>query len=249
VFVATCSMDHVVHFVVANIVAAAYFPVALSFAEKNRAESTLALVENNMRRMADEMRARRGAIDEARRIRHDQRHHRIAVCEMLLNGKVKEALAYLEAMEKAHDEMPLSKLVWCENETANAILAGYARKAMAAGVRFSAVANIGRQSHLPDVDAVALVANILEDAIHAAGRGGEVTCTLRHREDSFGLTVTNTVPPDFRLSPEGLPCAERGIGLESVRKVVEKYDGTSVYSLADGVLTCETVVFVGKGIL
>jgi len=69
---------------------------------------------------------------------------------------------------------------------------------------------------------------------------------LRQRDAMFGLTVANSVPAGFRLSSAGLPCAEPGVGLGSVRRVVERHAGAWQYTLEDGTLTCELVLYAGR---
>jgi len=252
-----------------------------SFCRTMRERQHNAAVERSLELMTAEVRVRRAAIDEARRIEHDQRHHLIAVVDLLLRGKNKEALDYLSHVDGSLGALAAATRVWCENETVNAILSGYSRKAETMGVGFSAEAHVGPQAPLSDMEIVAVVANLVENAIEACagkreGQGSRsrvessagqleqtktplltltsdldlsaVRVTIRQRGDLFGLTVTNPVPPDFRLSPAGLPCGEPGVGLNSIRRVVERYHGEWQYTLEDGQLTCELAVCVwGEG--
>jgi len=195
-----------------------------------------------------EMAERRRVIDQTRRMRHDQRHHRVQLAEYLLRGQCDHALAYLRALDKEANEIPMGRLVWCENETVNAILSGCARRAEAQGVPFDAVAHVERAMPLTDSELVAVVANLTENAINACGRcasGGGVRVTIRQREHGVGIVVANPVPKGFALSPKGLPCTEAGIGMESVRRVVERRRGEWTYSLAGDVLTCQVVLMLG----
>jgi len=189
-----------------------------------------------------EMKERRAAIDDARRIRHDRRHHLIVLGNLLVRGQTKEALEYVSALDDGMD-LSAGAHVWCANETINAVLAGYARKAAEKGVEFTAQAHVERMAPLPDAELVTVVANLVENAIEACARG--VTVTLRQRGDLFGLTVTNDVPPGFRLSRTGQPCVEPGVGLDSVRHVVERHSGEWEYTLSDGLLTCELALCGG----
>jgi len=230
------------------------FPaICRSFRERQQR----AAVERKLELMMAEVKARREDVEEARRIRHDQRHHLIAVADLLLCDKTQEALDYLSRVDGCLDARETLTRVWCENETINAILSGYSRKAEMRGIGFAAEAHVGPKAPLSDMELVAVVANLIENAINEVerrggggdGGGGEkrsVCVTLRQRGDRFGLTVTNDVPPDFRLSPSGLPCAEPGVGLESVRHLVDRYSGEWVYTLADGRLTCELALCGGR---
>jgi len=222
--------------------------------------------------MMSEVKVRRAALDEARRIRHDRRHHLIVLGNLLVRGQAKEALDYVSSLDDG-TALGAAAHVWCANETINALLAGYARKAAEKGVAFSAEAHVEGMAPLPDAELVAVVANLVENAINAvdaascrvnadvekfsqtrqdaastgdaASTEAKVTVALRQRGELFGLTVTNDVSPDFLLARNGLPCDEPGVGLESVRRVVERYSGEWVYTLADGRLTCELALCGG----
>jgi len=201
-------------------------------------------VERRFEQLMAEVKERRTALDEARRLRHDQRHHRIVIADLLLRNRPKEALAYVNALDREGAALAGSTEVWCRNETVNAILAGAVRKAAALGVGFSAEAHVERTIPLPDTELVSLVANLVENAVEACG--GEVTCVLRQRGDMFGLTVRNPVPEGFSLSPAGWPCAEWGVGLASVGRIVAKYSGEWRYRLENGLLTCSVAICAGE---
>jgi len=212
-------------------------------------------IAHNLDMMVAEVKERRSALDEARRLRHDQRHHRIVIADMLLRDRPKEALAYVNALDREGWALAGTTDVWCRNETVNAILSGAARKAAELGVGFSAEAHVERASPLPDVELVSLVANLVENAVCACGEvegcgstaeQGKVCVTLRQRGDMFGITVTNPVPDGFALSSAGWPCAEWGVGLASVGRIVAKYRGEWRYRLEGGLLTCSAVVCAGE---
>jgi len=202
-------------------------------------------VEHSLNLMTTEVKMRRAAIDEARRMRHDQRHHRAQVAEYLLLGQTDRALAYLDELDEAARATPTDRLIWCENETVNAILSVCSRKAAAQGVGFSAEADVNRPLGLSEVETVAVIANLVENAIEACERG-EVTLRIRQHEFGFGVTVSNPVPMGFALSATGLPCDKPGVGLESVRRVIERHRGTWTYAVKDDVLKCQVILMPGE---
>jgi len=81
---------------------------------------------------------------------------------------------------------------------------------------------------------------------HLSTSSPQVTCTLRQHDYGIGITVANHVAAGFALADNGLPCAEPGVGMESVRRIVEKRKGTWAYDLKDGVLTCQVVLIFGE---
>jgi len=235
----TAPLRYCMPFLITSVAAWMAFPV---FCRSIRERLQALEVQHSLEQMMAEVEVRRSALDKARRIRHDQRHHRIALGGLLLQGKTREALEYLNALDEESDVLSAATRVWCENETINAVLAGASRKAAAKGVAFSAEARVGKKVPLPDIEVVAVLANLIENALNACGSGSAVTVTLRQRGDRLGLTVANPVPSGFRLSPAGLPCPEPGIGLGSVRRVVDRHTGDWQYTVKDGLLTCELVI-------
>lgn len=207
-------------------------------------------IERNLTLLTDEVATRRAAIEAARRQRHDQRHHRIVLAEYLLRGQTDKALAYLEQLDEEAGETPTDKFIWCENDTLNAILSGYARKAEAKGVVFEVKANVEKTVAISDIELVVVFANLIENAIAACGEvqvkgeGGDwkVCVVLRQRERTIGMTVTNPVADAFALSAEGLPCEESGVGIAGVRRVIERHHGALVYSCENGILTCQAMM-------
>jgi len=243
VSVVSAPVRYCVPFVLASVIAWVAFPILCrSMRDRQRNVD----VEHSLELMMAEVKVRRAAIDLARRLRHDQRHHRAQIAEYMLSGQYEKVFAYLRALDEEAQETPTDRLVWCGNETVNAILAGAARKAAAKGVGFVAEAHVGDEVALPDVELVAVVANLIENAIEACGGKSEsqVTCVLRQREFGIGITVTNPVPAGFALSDRGLPCAEPGVGMESVRRVVGRHGGQWTYELKDGCLKCQVILMV-----
>lgn len=229
-------------FVLASAVAWVVFPLLIRsiFAHRRNAA-----VEHSLALMTVEVKVRRAAIDFARRLRHDERHHRAQIAEYMLLGQYDRVFDYLRELDAQAEETSLGRLIWCENETVNAILSGCDRQASARGIPFKARAQVERGEGLPDVELVAVLANLVENALNGCCGKGGVEVDLNQRPFGIGIRVTNPVAPDFALSPEGLPCRHPGIGMESVRRVVERYDGQWTYELKDGVLTCRVVLVYG----
>jgi len=241
-----------VPFMVVAVAAWVVFPV---FCRMNSVRLHAIKVQHELERMMDEVKVRRTAIDEARRMLHDRRFDRVQIGDYLLRGRCDKALEYLRALDADAAEVSTLRLVWCENETLNAILSGASRRAAAKGVGFEVNAEVDRVIALPDVEIVAVVANVIDNAVTAAekfrelgsGQQRMVRVNLRQRELGIGVTVSNPVPEGFALSAKGMPCedADIGIGLESVRRVVGRRRGEWAYELSDGWLTCRVVLMFG----
>jgi len=213
------------------------------FSEKCREASSFASVEDNLRLMAKELDSRREIIAAARQIRNDRRIRREKLADLLRQGKVQETLDYLQQLSEDEAILP-QESVWCENETVNALLSGYSRKANAAGLRFSAMASIIDRGTLPEIEIVEMVSNLMEVAFKTADARGDVTCLVRQRSDSLGVTVSNSVKAGFTLNTEGLPLPGNDENLSSALGLAHKCRGECHYRLERGLLTCESILSV-----
>jgi len=241
VYVPTGDWQHLAVFLVANFAAIAYFPVCYAFAETNRMKRTIQMVSDNTRALQDELKLAQAAEEGARRVRHDTRHHNDVVREMLAAGRVKEAEEYLANMNRHELLSSLGTRRWCDNHLVNALLAVADRKAESRGLKLAATADVPGTLALDEADIAALVGNLLENAV-LHGEPGEVRATLAlDRHGILRLGVENAVRPGFALV-NGLPAANEGVGLLSIRRVVEKYRGLMGYEVTAGRLVCKVVI-------
>ena len=136
-------------------------------------------------------------------------------------GDTDGILRYLEQEQEAVESFP----AWCPHPMVNELLRSYAEKAKAAGVAFTAQADTPAQSDVADVDFVAILANLLENALNA--------CTAAHSAGPI-RAVSN---PCVNLKLEnGLP-AERSVGIDSIVSAAERYQGEVHYKVEAGVCT------------
>lgn len=195
-------------------------------------------VLDRTRILSAEIAALRAAQDEARRIRHDFRHHRLELEALLARGDAAGARAYLAGAFGATD-VPATR-TWSRNELIDVILSAYARRAEARGIRFEATADIPENMPVNSCDLVTVLGNLVENAITASA--GFVRVKLHLRDDMLGISVTNSVPVGFRLE-NGLPCAEPGIGIASVTAALRRHHGSWRYRMEnEETLVCETVI-------
>ena len=170
---------------------------------------------------------------ESRRIRHDKRHHDACIAAMARAGDTDGILRYLEQEQEAVESFP----AWCPHAMVNELLRSYAEKAKAAGVAFTAQADTPAQSDVADVDFVAILANLLENALNActaAHSAGPIRVHIRNVGKKTVLAVSN---PCVNLKLEnGLP-AERSIGIDSIVSAAERYQGEVHYKVEAGVCT------------
>ncbi len=170
-------------------------------------------------------------IADARRAKHDVRHH-IALMQSYLKKRDYDALGrYLEQYSRS---LPDDELVsFCENSAVNPVLLYFAQQARRQGVGFDAQVSLPEKIPIDQTDLSVLFGNLLENALEAclreAGDGKRIV--VRCRSDAYALllTVDNSFTGRFRDERRGAVRSRKhaghGLGLLSVRTIAEKYHG------------------------
>ncbi len=171
-------------------------------------------------------------IHDARRAKHDIRHH-ISILKSYAEKRDYESLTdYLNQYQKT---MPDDRsIVFCENLPANALLLYFAQIAKDNNVDFAVQANIPADLAITENDLSVLMGNLLENALDAciAQKEGKrkIRIKAKTNQSAFFLTVDNTFDGLIRQTLQGdfLSTKENGsgIGLISVQQIVDKYEGT-----------------------
>lgn len=164
--------------------------------------------------------------------RHDMRHHLAAVEGMLQQGDGGGALQYIRSLRGGLEEMTVPAR--CANPTVNAVLTAYVVQAANAGCTVEPRLRVPEALPFDKTDLCVVLANPLENAISACQK---LPQDQRHIDLRMELTenqrllifVENPCPQPVTFGPDGLPDGPRleghGLGLQSVKRVAEKYGG------------------------
>jgi len=177
-----------------------------------------------------------------RQNRHDMRHHYEMLLSYAENGNLEQFTEYLKRHTEHIEAITTGR--FCENETVNNILKVYHQKAneqnIATEIRAAAKPNLSADA--PDL--VAIVANVLENALHGAAESGIeapfIRVNIKHQAGRFVVSCDNACKPslDFEEMPEYL----RGIGVQSITATADKYGGSCRFSAKGGVFHCMVVM-------
>ena len=177
-----------------------------------------------------------------RRNRHDMRHHYQMLQAYAQNGELDQLTDYLQRQTERIEHITTGR--FCENETVNSILKVYHQKAaeqnIAMEIRAAAKPNLSAAA--PDL--VAIVANVLENALHGAAASGSkapfITVNIKHQAERFVVSCDNSclLSLDFEEMPEYL----KGIGIQSITATADKYGGSCRFSAKDSVFRCMVVM-------
>lgn len=174
----------------------------------------------------------RTKIAEARRAKHDIRHHITLMREYLHNGNLDELERYLDQYQKS---LPSdSGLIFSNNYTLNTLLLYFAQEAKNYGIDYDVRIDLQENLWIPENDLSVLLGNLLENAIHACAEqsNGERKIIIRAKEteNTIFLTIDNTFDGELKQSKDGSYLSTKlngnGLGLMSVRSITEQYHGT-----------------------
>ncbi len=198
-------------------------------------EALASLVRKNVEYLSSYVENAREMERESRRIRHDSRHHNETIREMAQRGDTDSIIKYLGELDE--NEGVYSQ--WCPNIMVSSILSSYKKKADERNIVFTASADTPVSTGIKDIDFVAILCNLLENALNGTNEcesRGPVNAVIRHNDNKLIFVITNPAPQSFTLD-NGLP-VKRGTGIESVITSIRRYNGEIRYTLENNTCQC-----------
>lgn len=204
-------------------------------------------------------------ITEARRARHDVRHH-ISLLQKYMQEQDYEALAeYLQQYQKSiPDDVSIS---YCENVAVNAVLLYFAQVAKNEEIEYEVRVSLPKETGMEDADLSVLFGNLLENALDACEaerknlwekqktQSGtsvqemKVVINASQKGQALCVTVDNTFWGKLRKDREGRLLSTKhrgnGMGTESVKAIAEKYHGVCRFEAIDGMFCASFMGFPG----
>ena len=177
-----------------------------------------------------------------RQNRHDMRHHYQQLLAYANSGEIDKLKDYLERQTERIENITSGS--FCENETVNNILRVYSRKAADHSIDMQIRAAAKRDLSPAVPDLVAIIANVLENALHGAQQSGSakpfIRVTIRHKAQRFVIHCENACSPalEFEEMPEYL----RGVGIHSITATADQYGGSCLFYAKDGVFRCTVIM-------
>ena len=189
-------------------------------------------------------------MESTRRARHDMRHHMNVIRTMAENNQCQEITQCLEKYLEATSWN--EKFVYCGHFSLNALLVYYVQKAKNYGIDVNIDVIIPNELSISDTDLTVLFGNLLENAID-----GCKTITIENKfinlkikkpnEGALVFSIKNTFNGNVKLeNGKFLSTKEQGsgIGIESVKYVVNKYKGAIEFKSDEETFSVSGVLFI-----
>ena len=209
--------------------------------------------ERNLYRRQAEMQYRYYAreeekYEESRKLVHDIRNHMLAMEKLYDSEKAEAAAEYAGNIHQMLNS--LGQKYYTAEKLLNIILNDKARQMQSAGIREDM--KIGELSldFMRDVDITALFGNLLDNAIAAAAKEekGFVKLRINKVRQFISITMENSSGRKPVRTKGGFlseKVGHEGVGIGSIRQVVERYGGDVQFGWKEVVFTVKVMLPVG----
>lgn len=189
---------------------------------------------------------------DLRKVKHDIKQHLNLLKIMLYNSKIAEAITYLENYERSEYSGNKNR-IFSPNEFLNYIINSKINFMDEHGIRFYCVSNT-KINGISDVELSIVLGNLLDNAMEACVESkNEKTISLfvQQVESHFIIKIENSVDTNqvnrrtiFSLKTTKLDKEKHGIGLSSVKNIVNKYGGHISFMCEENKFICTIVIDV-----
>lgn len=222
------------------------------------ASAELIRMKRSEKEMADYMESQRRSYDKllrkmeaGRAYRHDMRHHLRIIEGLAKQGDCGKIIEYTGKMNGSLRE--LESVDHCKNPEINAVLSEYISRAENLGCKITESFALPEKLPFAENDVCIVLANAVENAINACAKlppeeryiNISAECVDDRR---LFVSVKNPCADTPEFDENGLPVVdgrseEHGIGLRSVSRIAEKYNGFVRCKLEKGVFVFHAALF------
>ena len=189
----------------------------------------------------------KAAIEEARQTRHDLRHQLNQLSALAEDGDWEKLKAYLS---RAVARIPELEMRFCENRAADSVIGYYCALAKRDGVAFCTQIDLPEKLPVDEIDMYLVFSNLLENALEASLRTAPARRRIKataylHAERLLLFQIENTFDGEIREKDGIFQSSKRrgsGVGIQSVRHIVEKNGGASTFTHQNGVFVAKVML-------
>lgn len=217
--------------------------------EKERLESNLQSINDNLVAQATRMNELTDHIEEVKMIRHDMRHHMQTLDDLLKAEKIADARAYLT--ELTQNTLDSISFPLCRNYVADGIVSRYIAIAKRQGITIDATISIPKDPRVDHTDLAIVLGNLIENAVEACERQTEgkkfISIAAKTENDRMFIQISNSFDGSIRKQGDSFLSSKRqegsGIGLRSVVAIAKKYSGLSSFNCDGNVFKARVLLY------
>lgn len=195
-------------------------------------------------------------MEAAREYRHDMRHHLAVIEGLAKQDECDKIIEYTSKLNGSFGET--QNVIYCKNPEVNAVLSEYISRAESAGCRINRSLALPEMIPFEENDVCLVLANAIDNAINACSElpGEKRYINISAEYDGSHrllVSVENPCSNTPKFDENGLPVSdkhsdEHGIGLRSVKHIVEKYNGFLRCMPENGEFVFQAVLFYDSGV-
>lgn len=200
-------------------------------------ESTIKAINRQLALQGDYYKSLQSHIEETKKARHDLRHHLSVIQSYAAAGETEKLNGYLNeyVLSLPHD----ADIIFCENFAVNSLLCYYIGIAKSEGIQVDTRLELPADIGISDTDLCIIFGNCVENAIEACRKlteGKFIKINSRLTGKLLTITIDNSFNGEIKKEGdvflsnkhEGKP--SRGIGISSVKAVVQKYGESAQFA-------------------
>ena len=183
-------------------------------------------------------------------LKHDFKNHLTAIYTLLQNGEVPQAVEHLSQMMHIceHDK----KYATSGNVSIDSILNFKLNEAIKNEIVVSLDLSIPIQLDMPSFDMAIILGNLLDNAICAnlaLSHNRYINVTVRFNKGRLLIKIENPYEgilreQDGKLLTTKIDHMHHGIGMESVRSTLKKYDGLLTVDHSDNIFRAQILMYI-----
>lgn len=191
----------------------------------------------------------RSDIDNSRKIRgvrHDMKHHIREINDMLTKNKVEQAKDYLYQMNK--DILNAQNVYNTGHQVFDGILNYYAEKYANKSLKLEVSVAIPENLDINIFDVNIVLGNLFDNALENAISNTQVDFNLKYNAGMLHISMSNLFEGKIKKVDGNIVSRKgenHGLGLDNIKRIVEKYDGTMVMECDGGRFDVDVIMFVG----
>lgn len=189
-------------------------------------------------------------VDNEKRIRiikHDMKHHLRELKELAKSGCDNEIILYLDQMLNSVEST--KSIVETQNISIDGVLNYMGAKALKKGIMLEVDAAVPEDLKLNAFDFNIILGNLIENAIEASEKvkNPKIVINIRYELNCIFIMIKNKYAGIINKKGEKIISSKdknHGLGLESIKNIVEKYNGQEDISYNDKEFTVNIILYL-----